>query len=94
MSPEYGGTTSDHRHQTVQDILARKGRGVDLAFTSPIEKRLEGYLPNRSKNAVTLRIANLVACFTMKATTFHNRGKEKDAYDLYMLIKEYHDGIE
>ena len=94
MSPEYGGTTSDHRHQTVQDILARKGRGVDLAFTSPIEKRLEGYLPNRAKNAVTLRIANLVACFTMKATTFHNRGKEKDAYDLYMLIKEYRDGID
>jgi hypothetical protein len=30
----------------------------------------------------------------MKATTFRNRGKEKDAYDLYMLIKEYPEGIE
>lgn len=94
MSPEYGGTTTSHRHQPVQDILARKGRGVDLAFTSPVEKRLEGYLPNKAKNAVTLRIANLVACFTMKATTFHNRGKEKDAYDLYTLVKEYPHGID
>lgn len=30
----------------------------------------------------------------MKATTFHKRGKEKDAYDLYTLIKEYSDGLE
>ncbi len=30
----------------------------------------------------------------MKATTFHNRGKEKDAYDLYMLVKEYPEGID
>ncbi|GEM_PF-4637508 len=71
MSPEYGGTTSAHRHQPVQDILARKGRGVDLAFTSPVEKRLEGYLPNKAKNAVTLWIANVIACFTMKATLSH-----------------------
>lgn len=94
MSPEYGGTAASHRHQPVQDILARKGRGVDLAFNSPVERKLEGYLPNKAKNAVTLRIANLIACFTMKATTFHNRGKEKDAYDLYMLIKEYPHGID
>jgi hypothetical protein len=93
MSPEYGGTAAAHRHQPIQDILARKARGVDLAFTSPVEKRLEGYLPNQAKNAVTLRIANIVACFTMKATTFHMRGKEKDAYDLYILIKEYPNGI-
>ena len=94
LSPEYGGTDPAHRHQPVQDILARKGRGVDLAFASPVEKRLEGYLPSKAKNAVTLRIANAVACFTMKATTFHNRGKEKDAYDLYSLIKDFPEGME
>jgi hypothetical protein len=63
LSPEYGGTDPAHRHQPVQDILARKGRGVDLAFASPVEKILEGYLPNKAKNAVILRIANAVACF-------------------------------
>src|SRR6266571_5005383 len=94
MSPEYDGTDSSHRHQHVQDILARKGRGVDLAFDFPVEKRLEGYLPNKVKKAATLRIANLVACFTMKATTFRSRGKEKDAYDLYMVIKEYPAGLD
>ncbi|HJW30633.1 MAG TPA: hypothetical protein VJ508_15475, partial [Saprospiraceae bacterium] len=36
----------------------------------------------------------LVACFTMKAITFLGRGKEKDAYDLYMVIKEYSAGID
>lgn len=30
MSPEYGGTATSHRHQSVQDILARKGRGLTL----------------------------------------------------------------
>jgi len=94
LSPEYGGSDPSHRHQQVQDILARKGRGVDLAFASPVQKRLEGVLPNKAKNAVILRIANLVACFTMKATTFRTRGKEKDAYDLYTVIKEYPAGLD
>jgi stress-induced morphogen len=49
LSPEYSGTDPAHRHQPVQDILARKGRGVDLAFASPVEKRLEGYLPSKEK---------------------------------------------
>ena len=89
MSPEYGGTPPSHRHQPVQDILARKGRAVDLAFNSPVKRKLEGFLPNRVKNSVTMRIANAVACFTMKAITFRMRGKEKDAYDLYILLKEY-----
>jgi len=93
LAPEYGGTPLSHRHQHVQDILARKGRGVDLAFVSPLEKRLEGRLPNNAENTVTLRIANLVACFAMKAAAFYNRGKEKDAYDLYMLLKEHPDGV-
>src|SRR3990172_1853608 len=51
-------------------------------------------IPDKARNAVTLRIANLIACFTMKATTFHNRGREKDAYDLYVLVKEYSHGID
>jgi len=93
LSPEYGGTSPSHRHQSVQDILARKGRAVDLAFTSPVKRNLEGSLPNKAKNSVTLRIANGVACFTMKAITFRMRGKEKDAYDLYMLLKNYSSGI-
>ena len=32
LAPEYGGTPKKRRHQIVQEMLARKGRGTDIVF--------------------------------------------------------------
>jgi len=32
LAPEYGGTSKKRRHQVIQEILARKGRGTDIVF--------------------------------------------------------------
>jgi hypothetical protein len=85
LAPEYGGTERQHRHQKVQELLARKARGSDLVFTHFIEFDLVGRLPNQAENRERIKIANPAACLVMKAIVFGERSAEKDAYDLYML---------
>jgi hypothetical protein len=87
LSPEYGGTGSQHRHQKVQELLARKARGSDLVFDHFVEREIGGRLPNRAENHERIKIANPAACLVMKAIAFGDRSAEKDAYDMYMLCE-------
>jgi len=94
MAGEYGGTGKGHRTQKVQDVRARKARGCDLAFESPITVTLEGKLPGGGKDKVSLRIAGIVPFLVMKGMSLHDRMKEKDAYDIYYCVEHYPDGVE
>jgi hypothetical protein len=85
LAPEYGGAGRQHRHQKVQELLARKARGSDLVFTHFIEREIVGQLPNHAENRERIKIASPAACLVMKAIAFGERSSEKDAYDLYML---------
>lgn len=60
LAGEYGGAGKKHRHQTVQEIKARKARGCDLAFEMMEEVKLEGTLPEGGKDSVMVRIAGIV----------------------------------
>jgi hypothetical protein len=92
LTSEYGGTGKDKRHQRIQDILARKGRGIDLVFENCIERELEARLPNGAMNRIKLKIANLCSIIATKGFAFHERGSEKDAYDIYWLLKNHPKG--
>ena len=85
LAPEYGGTSKNHRHQRIQDLLAHKARGSDLVFAHFIEKEITGRLPNGAENREKIKIADPAACLIMKAIVFGERRSEKDAYDLYVL---------
>jgi hypothetical protein len=45
LAGEYEGTSTGHRHQRIQGILARKVRGCDLAFEMACDVTIEGALP-------------------------------------------------
>ncbi len=94
LSGEYEGTGKSHRHQKVQELLARKVRGCDLAFENPIEVTIEGYLPGGAKDSATIRVASIVPFLIMKATVLDDRMKEKDAYDIYYCLKQYSDQLD
>lgn len=94
LSGEYEGTGKSHRHQKVQDILARKTRGCDLVFDMQKEITLEGELPGGAKDSVTIRVATIVPFFIMKGIALDDRLKEKDAWDIYYCIQNYPDGID
>jgi hypothetical protein len=92
LAGEYGGTAQSHRHQKVQDLLAHKARGSDIAREQNYIREISGQLPNRASVTVHLKIANEVAVLVMKGITMGLRSKPKDFYDLYMLVKYFKDG--
>ncbi len=94
LSGEYAGTATGHRHQKVQDVLARKVRGCDLAFEHPFETTVEGYLPNGGKDTVQIRVASIVPFLVMKGMALHDRLKEKDSWDIYYCVKNYPGGLD
>ena len=94
LSGEYAGTGMGHRHQKVQDVMARKVRGCDMAFEHPFETTVAGDLPDGGKDAVQVRVASIVPFLVMKGMALHDRLKEKDAWDIYYCVKNYPGGLD
>lgn len=92
LASEYGGSSKNKRHQRIQDMLARKGREVDLVFESCVERELEANMPNGARNKIKLKIANFCSIIATKGFAFYERGSEKDAYDIYWLFKNHPNG--
>ena len=93
LAGEYGGTGRSSRTQPIQDARARKARGCDLAFEKPEAIQLEGHLPEGGRDSVTLRVAGVVPWLVMKGMALADRVKEKDAYDVYIAVRNYPGGI-
>ena len=87
LAGEYGGTGKGHRHQRIQDVMARKARGCELAFVANYEIFLEGPLPNGALARKGLKIADIVSFIAMKGFAMDGRLKEKDAWDIYYCLK-------
>jgi len=82
LAGEYGGSAKNHRHQKVQDILARKGRGTDFVFDNYYKEEIQGKFPNGAEVRVSLFVANELAVFAMKGVAIGQRTKAKDFYDI------------
>jgi hypothetical protein len=90
---EYGGAGKGHRTQKVQNVRARKARGCDLAFDTPVIVTLEGELPEGGRNRVSFKVAGIVPFLVMKGMAMHERMKEKDAYDIFYCIEHFPGGV-
>jgi len=94
LAGEYGGTGRGRRHQKVQDIRARKARGVDLVFDDPVEIEITGKLPGGGTDTVLIRIAGIVPFIVTKSMALNSRLKEKDAYDIYIFLLNFPGGVD
>jgi len=92
LVPEYGGAPKRRRHQVIQDMLARKGRGTDIVFDQTEIIHLSGLISSGANIELDIKVANVTACFVMKGIALGERTSEKDAYDLYMLARYYKEG--
>jgi len=92
LAPEYGGTSKKRRHQIIQEMLARKGRGTDIVFNHTDIIHLSGPISNGANIELDIKVADVTACFVMKGIALGERTSEKDAYDLYMLARYYKEG--
>lgn len=93
LAGEYEGAGKSHRHQRVQDAMARKARGCDLAFEQYVQVKLEGVLPNGSKDSVVFNVASIIPFIVMKGMAIANRLKEKDAWDINFCLQNYPGGV-
>ncbi len=89
----YGGTQMKKRSQHVQGIKALKATGGNFAFDFPGQKiKVEASRPDGAIDVVNVNVIAVVPYFIMKSAAL-GRGKAKDAYDIYFLIKHYHGGV-
>lgn len=90
----YGGTQLKKRSQHVQGVKALKATGGNFAFDFPPQKvYVEAKRPDGAIDVANVSVVAVVPYMIMKTAAL-GRGKAKDAYDLYFLIKHYRDGID
>ena len=94
LTLEAGDSETERRHRTVQpDLKAFKASGCELAFDQPVMVELTAKLPDAGGEAtVQWPLANLAASLVMKSLALGGRYKEKDAYDLFYLVRHYQQG--
>ncbi len=89
----YGGTQEKKRSQHVQGMKALKATGGNFAFAYPSQKiHLEAKRPDGALDVANVSVIAVVPYLIMK-TVAMGRGKAKDAYDIYFLIRHYRGGV-
>lgn len=89
----YGGTQPKKRSQHVQGIKALKAAGGNFAFEFPPQKIcVEARRPDGACDIANISVVAVVPYLIMKAAAM-GRGKAKDAYDTYFLLKHYRGGV-
>lgn len=89
----YGGTQTKKRSQHVQGIKALKATGGDFAFNfKPQEILVEAKRPDGAIDVAHINVVAVVPYLVMK-TAAMGRGKAKDAYDIYFLLRHYPGGV-
>lgn len=89
-----GGTPDEKRSQHVQGIKALKARGANGAFDFPVQVvKLSGRRPDGAFDSTEVRLVSVVPYFIMKSEAL-GRGKRKDAYDLYFVLRRYPGGCQ
>lgn len=90
----YGGTSIKKRSQHVQGIRALKATGGNFAFEFPPQKiKVEAERIDGALDSAVINVVAVVPYLIMK-TVAMGRGKSKDAYDIYFVVKNYVGGIE
>jgi hypothetical protein len=70
------------------DLAAVTVEGLDLAFMAHRRVQISGTLPNGSTLTREVKVAGPAAFIVLKAIAFHLRGENKDAYDLFYILRE------
>lgn len=89
----YGGTQKKKRSQHIQGIKALKATGGNFAFEfEPQKIKVEAKRPDGAYDVAHVNVIAVVPYLIMK-TAAMGRGKAKDAYDIYFLLKHYNGGV-
>ena len=83
-----------NRPPLVEDFRVQEVNGADLAIRLAEDFRLNGTMQGGGTNTVTISVCSIPAFLAMKGFAVEKRHKQKDAYDIYYVIRNYPDGIQ
>lgn len=73
----------------VNELELNTLRGLDLAFEACREIEVSGMMPDGVQNSVRVRVVQPEAFILIKAFALDERLKEKDAYDIHFILRNY-----
>lgn len=77
-----------------KDFGAIIAPGLELAFQDFEIIEISGATLKNEKAVRRVKVCGAGAYVALKSLTFRNRGENKDAYDLYYLVRNYGSGVE
>ena len=78
----------------IGEFAAQRADGADLALRFCQMVTLDGFMPNGTRNQVSLAVASIPALLAMKGYALSNRMKPKDAYDIHYSIRHDPGGLD
>jgi hypothetical protein len=92
IPPSRAGDRGGRLRHIERDFAAVVTPGLDLAFRDRVRVRLRGRTILGEKTQREIGVCGPAAFVVLKALAFGNRGENKDAYDLYYVIRHYPSG--
>jgi hypothetical protein len=77
-----------------RDLQAVVIPGSSIVFSHNFEHEVEGVLPNGAETKVLAKVSDVVGSLATKGLALKGRYKEKDAYDIYFVLRRYGGGPE
>jgi len=67
-------------------------RGFRIVFSHNFEHNISGVLPSGAETRVPAKVSDVVGSLATKGLALKGRYKEKDAYDIYFVLRYYKGG--
>jgi len=75
-----------------RDLQAVVIRGSSVVFSHNFEHNIQGVLPSAAETKVLAKVSDVVGSLATKGLALKGRYKEKDAYDIYFVLRYYKGG--
>lgn len=94
IPPSRTSDTGGTLHNLEKDFAAVIAPGLDLAFKDRERVNIQGRTIRGESAEREVWVCGPGAYVVLKALAFENRGEEKDAYDLYYVLRNFGAGVE
>lgn len=78
----------------VSNFAVQRADGAQLALSFHQMVAIDGAMPDRRRNLVSIAVAGIPALLAMKGYAIAKREKPKDAYDIYYCVRNYPGGVD
>ncbi|HNZ04094.1 MAG TPA: nucleotidyl transferase AbiEii/AbiGii toxin family protein [Myxococcota bacterium] len=94
IEPTFPGDKGGTLRHIESDFAAVIAPGLHLAFRDREQIKLEGLTIKEERAARNIWVSGPGAFVVLKSIAFHNRGENKDAYDLYYVLQNYGERVD